>query len=140
MSTQSIAPRAPKMPPHSQEEEQAHLCAFLIDHRAWDLISRRLLSRDFYRHDHQLIFQAMTELAERSQPFDVVTVADILKMRQQLDAAGGGGYLFELAQNTPTAANVVAYADIVRERAILRQLISVGTDMVEKAYQVSGQE
>jgi replicative DNA helicase len=140
MSTQSVALRAPKMPPHSQEAEQAVLGALMIDHRAWDRISDRLISQDFYRHDHQLIFQAMTELAERSQPFDVVTVADNLKMRQQLDAAGGEGYLFELAQNTPTAANVVAYADIVRERAILRQLISVGTDMVEKAYQVSGQE
>ena len=140
MSTQSIAPRTPKMPPHSQEAEQAVLGALMIDHRAWDRISDRLISKDFYRHDHQLIFQAMTELAERSQPFDVVTVADNLKMRQQLETAGGEGYLFELAQNTPTAANVVAYADIVRERAILRQLISVGTDMVEKAYQVSGQE
>ena len=128
------------MPPHSQEAEQAVLGALMIDHRAWDRISDRLISKDFYRHDHQLIFQAMTELAERSQPFDVVTVADNLKMRQQLEGAGGEGYLFELAQNTPTAANVVAYADIVRERAILRQLISVGTDMVEKAYQVSGQE
>jgi replicative DNA helicase len=128
------------MPPHSQEAEQAVLGALMIDHRAWDRISDRLISKDFYRHDHQLIFQAMTELAGRSQPFDVVTVADNLKMRQQLEAAGGEGYLFELAQNTPTAANVVAYADIVRERAILRQLISVGTDMVEKAYQVSGQE
>jgi replicative DNA helicase len=138
--SRAVAPRAPKMPPHSQEAEQAVIGALMIDHRAWDRISDRLVSKDFYRFDHQLIFQAMTELAARNQPFDVVTVADNLKMRQQLEAAGGEGYLFELAQNTPTAANVVAYADIVRERAILRQLITVGTSIIEKAYEVSGQD
>lgn len=136
----SLVARTPKVPPHSQEAEQAVLGALMIDHRAWDRISDRLVDKDFYRHDHQLIFQAMTDLAHRSQPFDVVTVSEILKMRQQLEMAGGEGYLFELAQNTPTAANVTAYADIVRERAVLRQLISVGTDLVEKAYQVTGQE
>lgn len=142
MSVESkvIAPRAPKVPPHSQEAEQAVLGALMIDHRAWDRVSDRLVDKDFYRHDHQVIFQAMRELAAQSQPFDVLTVAETLKMRQQLEAAGGEGYLFELAQNTPTAANVTAYADIVRERAILRQLISVGTDLVEKAYQVTGQD
>ncbi len=132
-----VTPRAPKVPPHSQEAEQAVLGALMIDHRAWERVSDRLISKDFYRHDHQLIFKAMTDLAERNQPFDVITVAETLKMRQQLDSVGNEGYLFELAQNTPTAANVSAYADIVRERAILRQLISVGTDLVEKAYQVS---
>ncbi len=138
--TLPIAPRSPKMPPHSQEAEQAVLGALLIDHRAWDRISDRISVKDFYRREHQLIFQAMVELADRHQPFDVLTVSEILKTRQQLEAGGGEGYLFELAQNTPTAANVAAYADIVRERAILRQLISVGTDLVEKAYQVSGAE
>lgn len=135
-----IAPRSIKMPPHSQEAEQAVLGALLIDHRAWDRISDRITINDFYRREHQFIFQAMVELASRNQPFDVITVAEVLKTHQQLDSGGGEGYLFELAQNTPTAANVAAYADIVRERAILRQLISVGTDLVEKAYQVSGAE
>jgi replicative DNA helicase len=136
----TITARAPKVPPHSHEAEQAVLGALMIDHRAWDRISDRLIEQDFYRHDHRLIFQAMADLASRSQPFDVLTVADCLKMRQQLEAAGGEAYLFELAQNTPTAANVTAYADIVRERAVLRQLISVGTDLVEKAYQVTGED
>lgn len=135
-----IAPRSLKMPPHSQEAEQAVLGSLLIDHRAWDRVSDRISIKDFYRREHQLIFQAMVELADRQQPFDVLTVSEVLKVRQQLEGGGGEGYLFELAQNTPTAANIVAYADIVRERAILRQLISVGTDLVEKAYQVSGSE
>lgn len=136
----TVVPRTPKVPPHSQEAEQAVLGALMIDHRAWDRISDRLIDKDFYRRDHQIIFQAMAELAQRSQPFDVLTVADTLKMRNQLEPAGGEGYLFELAQNTPTAANITAYADIVHERAVLRQLIRVGTDLVEKAYQVSGQD
>lgn len=138
--TKSIAARTPKVPPHSQEAEQAVLGALMIDHRAWDRMSDQLVAEDFYRNDHRLIFQAMSYLAERSQPFDVVTVAETLKVRQQLEVAGGEGYLFELAKNTPTAANVQAYADIVRERAILRQLISVGTDLVENAYNATGQE
>ncbi len=132
--------RSPKVPPHSHEAEQAVLGALMIDHRAWDRISDRLSDKDFYRQDHQLIFQAMANLAHRSQPFDVVTVAESLKVHQQLETSGGEAYLFELAQNTPTAANVTAYADIVREKAILRQLIYVGTDLVEKAYQVTGQD
>ncbi len=129
-----------KVLPHSQEAEQAVLGALMIDHRAWERISDRLVSKDFYRLDHELIFQAMAELAQQSQPFDVITVAEILKVRNQLEAAGGESYLFELAQHTPTAANVTAYADIVRERAVLRQLIRVGTHLVEKAYQVTGQD
>ncbi len=140
MKDRAVAIRTPKMPPHSQEAEQAVLGALMIDHRAWDRMSDQLVAEDFYRNDHRLIFQAMNYLAERSQPFDVLTVAETLKQRQQLEVAGGEGYLFELAKNTPTAANVQAYADIVRERAILRQLITIGTDLAEKAYSATDEE
>jgi replicative DNA helicase len=141
MSTdRAVVARTAKTLPHSLEAEQAVLGALMIDYRAWDRVSDRLTDKDFYRRDHQFIFQAMADLAHRAQPFDVVTVSEMLKTGQQLEATGGEGYLFELAQNTPTAANVTAYADIVREKAILRQLISVGVDLVEKAYQVTGHE
>lgn len=140
MNAPALALRTPKMLPHSMEAEQAVLGALMIDHRAWDKIADRLDKTDFYRPEHQTLFQAMSDLAEKSQPFDVLTVAEILKQKQNLEAVGGETYLFELAQNTPTAANIVAYADIVHERAVLRQLISVGTEMVEKAYLDSDQD
>ncbi len=139
-SSMALAPRSPKVLPHSAEAEQAVLGALMIDYRAWDKISDRLAKSDFYRPEHQVLFQAMADLAERGQPFDVVTVAEILKQRQGLEKVGGEVYLFELAQNTPTAANITAYADIVHERAILRQLISVGTEIIEKAYSSSNQD
>ena len=135
-----MSTKIPKIPPHSHEAEQAVLGSLLIDQHAWDRIAGRLMASDFYRHDHRLIYQGMTELAERNQPFDVITVADNLKGNQRLEASGGEGYLFELAQNTPTSANIVAYADIVHEKSLLRQLIHVGTDLIEQAYSVSGDE
>ncbi len=140
MNAPALALRTPKMLPHSLDAEQAVLGALMIDHRAWDKIADRLDKTDFYRPEHQILFQAMSDLAEKSQPFDVLTVAEILKQKQNLETVGGEAYLFELAQNTPTAANIVAYADIVHERAVLRQLISVGTEMVERAYLDSDQD
>lgn len=137
ISERKILPHPPKVPPHSQEAEQAVLGSLMIDHRAWERVSDRIVGKDFYRHDHQLIFQAMADLAGRNQPFDLITVAETLKIHGGLDAIGGESYLYELAQNTPTSANIAAYADIVREKAILRQLISVGTEMAENAYQAS---
>ncbi|MBS0351088.1 MAG: replicative DNA helicase [Proteobacteria bacterium] len=130
----------PKIPPHSLEAEQAVLGSLLIDHKAWDRMSDQLIAEDFYRNDHRLIYLAMCHLAERNMPFDVLTVSEILKTRQQLEMVAGEGYLFELAKNTPTAANIQAYANIVRERAILRQLITIGTDLAEQAYSATGEE
>lgn len=130
----------PRVPPHSLEAEQSVLGALLIDHRAWDSIADRIAVQDFYRDDHQTIFQAIADLIGRSQPCDVVTVADQLKSQQLLDAIGGEAYLFELASYTPTAANVAAYADIVRERSVLRQLIRAGTDIVDNAFNLNGMD
>ncbi len=140
MTTPSKGKIAAKVPPHSQEAEQSVLGALMLDHRAWDRIVDHISIEDFYRNEHRLIFAAMTQLAERNQPFDVITVAESLKATQQLDQGGGEAYLFELAQNTPSAANVTAYADIVRERAVLRQLIEVGTDIADSALNTDGRE
>jgi len=129
-----------KIPPHSQEAEQSVLGALMLDNRAWDHIVDRLKDIDFYRNEHRLIFQAMHELSKRHQPFDVLTVSEMLKARDQLEAAGGEVYLYQLAQNTPSAANITAYADIVSERAILRSLISSGTDIVNSAFQQDGRD
>ncbi len=127
-----------KVPPYSQEAEQSVLGALMLDHRAWDRIIDHVSSLDFYRNEHRLIFTAMEQLAKRSHPFDMLTVAEVLKEFGQLESVGGESYLFELANNTPTAANVVAYAEIVRERSVLRQLIEIGTDIAENAFNPDG--
>ena len=123
-----------RMPPHSLEAEQSVIGALFLDNRAWDRIADHIVSMDFYRKEHTLIFNAIEELAEHQQPFDVLTVAEKLKAKNNLNQVGGESYLFELANNTPSAANVLAYANIVRERSILRQLIHIGSDIVDSGF------
>lgn len=130
----------PKVPPHSQEAEQSVIGALMLDNRAWDRVIEHVSEDDFYRREHATIFRALHQLAERNQPFDVLTVAEVLKDQQLLEAAGGEAYLYELAQNTPSAANVSAYAGIVRERSVLRQLISTATDITEMAFNPDGRD
>lgn len=126
--------------PHSNEAEQAVLGGVMLDNQAWDKISDHLSEEDFYRHDHRLIFRALQALYARNSPFDVLTVSESLKAENALDKIGGEVYLFELAKNTPSAANIVAYAKIVRERSILRQLISSANDIAESAFNVGGRD
>lgn len=123
-----------KIPPHSNEAEQSVLGGLMLDNQAWDKIADRIQEKDFYRLENRIIFRAIAELANRAQPFDVITLAEALKTSNELEKIGGDVYLFELVRNTPTAANIGAYADIVRERSILRQLISVATDITETAF------
>ena len=137
-SHQKIRIFGPKLPPHSQEAEQSVLGALMLDNRAWDCITDRIDSQDFYRSDHQLIFETMARLVEQHKPLDVLTITEALKSRNQLSISGGETYLYELAKNTPSASNIAAYADIVRERAILRQLIEVGTDITQDGFNPNG--
>lgn len=127
-----------KTPPHSIEAEQAVIGGLLLDNQAWDRVAERVQESDFYRHDHRLLFRAIAELSRRNSPFDIVTVGEILKNQNELDDAGGEIYLFELAKNTPSAANISAYAEIVRDRSILRQLISVGGDIADSGFHPDG--
>lgn len=130
-----------KTPPHSIEAEQSVLGALMLDHRAWENVADRISTEDFYRNDHRVIFEAIIKLSNRNQPFDVLTIAESLKSENKLSQLPTGeAYLYELAQNTPSAANVVAYADIVRERSILRQLISVGTDVTNSVFNSKGRD
>ena len=124
-----------KVPPHSVEAEQAVIGGLLIDNDAWDQVVERITETDFYRHEHRILFRAMTELMLQSMPLDIVTVTESLERSQELDIVGGIAYVAELAKNTPSAANVSAYANIVRERSILRQLIDVGGKISESAFQ-----
>lgn len=127
-----------KVPPHSIDAEQAVLGGLMLDNRAWDHIADRIIEKHFYRRDHQLIFRAMTKLISESQPLDVITVSEALQKLGSFEEAGGLAYLGELAKNTPSAANIIAYADIVYERAILRELVSVGTLITESAFDPQG--
>jgi replicative DNA helicase len=129
-----------RLPPHSIEAEQAVLGGLMLDATAWDQVADRVRAEDFYRNDHRLIFEAVAGLIERNQPCDAVTLSEHLESKALLDQVGGLGYLGTIARDTPTAANVRAYADIVRERAILRQLISAGDRIARSALEPEGRE
>ncbi|NND60197.1 MAG: replicative DNA helicase [Gammaproteobacteria bacterium] len=127
-----------RMPPHSVEAEQAVLGGLMLDNQTWDTIADVISSDDFYRADHKLIFAAILELADSGQPRDPVTVAEVLTRGGQLEQAGGLDYLGRLASETPSAANIRAYADIVRERSMLRELISIGGEIAGSAHDTQG--
>src|SRR3990167_4098511 len=133
-----LNPNGVKVPPHSIDAERSVLGGLMLDNRAWDQIIDRLRDEDFYRHEHRLIFRIMLGLVEKNKPMDVLTIAEALRERQELEQVGGEIYLFEMANNTPSAANIVAYADIVRERAVLRQLINAATDITQDAFYAQG--
>jgi replicative DNA helicase len=128
-----------RTPPHSIEAEQAVLGGLMLDATAWDNVADVVRSPDFYRPDHRLIFDAIGELAGTGKPCDVVTVSEQLERVGQLTDAGGLAYLGTLARDTPSASNVRAYADIVRERSLLRQLIKAGTEIAVSVFNNEGQ-
>jgi len=129
---------SPKVPPHSIDAEQSVLGGLMLDSRAFDQVADRLREDDFYRHEHRLIYKAITRLVELNKPIDVLTVSEALKELHELDQVGGEVYLFELSNNTPSAANITAYADIVRERSVLRRLIMAASDIAENAFNAQG--
>jgi len=128
-----------KISPHSIEAEQSVLGGLMLDNDAVDKVVDVVTEGDFYRKDHRLIYRAIIDLSSNFQPCDVITVSDWLTQHNQLELAGGLAYLGGLAKNTPSAANISSYADIVRERAILRQLISASTEIVETCFNTEGE-
>lgn len=127
-----------KVPPHSLEAEQSVLGGLMLDNEAWDRVAERVVARDFYRRAHQLVFEMMNRLVEKGQPIDLVTLSEALEHGGMLEDAGGFTYLAEIAKNTPSASNVAAYADIVRERAVIRQLIGVANEIAEAGFDPQG--
>lgn len=127
-----------KIPPHSIEAEQALLGALLYDIEGWQRIDGKLTPIDFYRGDHRLIFTTIQQLAEGGKPIDILTVADHLEQQSKLDDAGGRPYLAMLASETTGATNITAYADIIRERSIVRQLIGAGSKIVDNGFNPEG--
>ena len=126
------------LPPHSTEAEQSVLGGLMLENSAWDRIADVVSGEDFYRHEHRLIFRTIANLINESRPADVITVQESLERNEELEAAGGFNYLITLAQNTPSAANIRRYAEIVRERSIIRQLAEIGTEIARKAYNPQG--
>ena len=129
-----------RIPPHSIEAEQSVLGGLLLDTGAYDKISDAISETDFYRDEHRRIFRVIQRMQERGKPADVVTVAEALDAAGETEHTGGLAYLGELAQNTPSAANIKRYAEIVRERSIMRQLAQIGTEIADSAYNPMGRD
>lgn len=127
-----------KIPPHSIEAEQAVLGGLMLDNQAWDNVAERISENDFYRLDHRAIFRVMYDLVLQSKPLDIITVSENLDRNKDLEGVGGLAYLGSLAKNTPSSANIAAYADIVRERSVLRQLVEVGGEISETGFDPGG--
>ncbi|MEX2498201.1 MAG: replicative DNA helicase [Wenzhouxiangellaceae bacterium] len=127
-----------RQPPNSMEAEQSLLGALMLSEHAWDKVADRLSEGDFYRETHRLIFRAIGELQAAHQPSDAVTVADWFVRNNLLDRVEGGAYVTMLANETPGTSNILGYAEIVREKSILRQLIEIGTEVSDSALNPSG--
>ena len=129
-----------KVPPHSVDAELAVLGGVMLDNTVWDDSVDVLGAEDFYRAEHRLIFEAMMRQSEANSPVDALTLVESLNSLNELDNAGGPEYLGELAGNARGTANIHAYADIIRERAILRRLISVAHKIADSSFNTGGKK
>ena len=127
-----------KVPPHSLEAEQSVIGGLLLDNETWDRVSEKVVGPDFYSRSHRLIFESIGALIELGEPVDLITLSESLDNDQKLEDAGGFVYLAEMMKNTPSAANITAYAEIVRERAVTREMISVANEIAEAGYDTQG--
>jgi replicative DNA helicase len=127
-----------RVPPHSIEAESSVLGGLLLDNSAWDRVGDLLVDSDFYRHEHQLIYAAIGALINVSKPADVITVSEYMQNQGKTAEMGGLAYLNSLAQYVPSASNIRRYAEIVRERAILRKLVSASDEIATNAFNPQG--
>ncbi|WP_020656852.1 replicative DNA helicase [Massilia niastensis] len=129
-----------RIPPHSIEAEQSVIGGLLRDNAAWDRIADFMHAEDFYRYDHRIIFEQMVRLINSGKPADVITVYEACNQLGKAEEVGGLQYLNAMAQNTPSAANIRRYAEIVRDRGVLRQLITVADQISGDAFNPQGKE
>ncbi len=127
-----------KTPPHSLESEQSVLGGLLLDNHAWEKVADIITDNDFYRQDHRLIYHHICKLIEQNKPADVITVAESLETSAELQTIGGLAYIGAIVQNTPSAANIKRYAEIVRERSIMRNLAKVCVEIADSTYNPAG--
>ena len=141
----AVAPADPqmaalKLPPHSIEAEQSLIGGLLLDNTAWDRVADIVDQSDFYRDDHRRVFGHIRKLIEMARPADVVTVFESIEKSNEVDQTGGMAYLGEIANATPSAANIRRYAEIVHERAVLRKLVTVGDEIAASALNPAGRD
>ena len=129
-----------RIPPHSLEAEASVLGGLLLDNSAWDRVGDMLTDQDFYRYEHRLVFGAISGLINGSRPADVITVYEHLQAVGKAEEVGGVAYLNSLAQYVPSASNIRRYAEIVRERSILRKLVSASDEIATNAFNTQGRE
>ena len=127
-----------RIPPHSIEGESSVLGGLLLDNTAWDRVGDLLADQDFYRHEHQLIYAAIRKLINDSKPADIITVYERLQSLGKAEEIGGLSYLNALAQYVPSAGNIRRYAEIVRERSILRKLVAASDEIATQAFNPQG--
>ncbi len=126
--------------PHSIEAEQAALGGVMLVNEAWDTLAENVSEHDFFDFKHRALFRAMEKLIQANSPIDVVTISEKLDQTKELEDVGGAAYLIELAKNTPSAANIKTYAEIVRQRSVLRQLIGIAHEIAENAHHPQGRD
>jgi replicative DNA helicase len=127
-----------RIPPHSIESESSVLGGLLLDNAAWDRVSDVLGEHDFYRYEHRAVFSAMSTLINASKPADVITVYEQLQSLGKAEEVGGLSYLNALAQYVPSAGNIRRYAEIVRDRSILRKLVTTSEEISANAFNPKG--
>ncbi|QGG79412.1 replicative DNA helicase [Litorivicinus lipolyticus] len=127
-----------KTPPHSLEAERAVLGGLLLEPRVWEDVSTIVVAEDFYTQAHRLIFDAIVDLTRYDQPLDAVTLVETLKRHDTLADSGGAAYIMEMVEETPGASNVKAYAQIVQERSVLRNMIATARNIADSAYRPQG--
>lgn len=123
-----------RIPPHNLEAEQSILGGLMVDSFAWDQVSSIITEDDFYKIAHRKIYNVIAELYAKSQPIDIITVSNLLTEKKELESIGGPAYLAEVMNSTPTAAHIESYAKIVHEKALLRTLIHLSGEIIEKSY------
>ncbi|SDI68260.1 primary replicative DNA helicase [Ferrimonas sediminum] len=129
-----------KIPPHSLEAEQSVLGGLMLNNDVFDQVAERVVKEDFYSRSHQFIYAAMSQLLENGHPLDLVTVSEELNRLGELDNVGGIAYLSDISRNTPSVANIVAYAEIVRERAVVREMIKVANEIADAGFNPDGRD
>lgn len=127
-----------KIAPHSLEAEQSVLGGLLLDNEAWDGVGELVVAQDFYSRSHRIIFESIGELIEAGNPVDLITLSETLENQHKIDDVGGFVYLAEMMKNTPSASNITAYAEIVRERAVVREMINVAHEIADAGYDPQG--
>ena len=127
-----------RVPPHSIEGESSVLGGLLLDNEAWDRVGDILLDTDFYRHEHRQIYATIGVLVNGNKPADVITVFEHLQSQGKAEEIGGLAYLNSLAQYVPSASNIRRYAEIVRDRSILRKLVTASDEIATSAFNPKG--